>query len=109
MTPDLVPVKVSLVLGSAIVLIMVDGPTVTGGGPSDPPPETLVSKLDASDPLYLHPSDSSNLTIVSIKLKGSENYTIWSNAMQLALQVKNKWGFIDKSCVKSENNDVLSR
>ncbi|KAJ0471759.1 putative RNA-directed DNA polymerase [Helianthus annuus] len=90
---------------------MVGGPVVTSGGsgPSDPPPETLVSKLDASDPLYLHPSDSSNLTIVSIKLKGSENYTIWSNAMQLALQVKNKWGFIDKSCVKSENNEVLAR
>ncbi|KAL9996132.1 putative RNA-directed DNA polymerase [Helianthus debilis subsp. tardiflorus] len=90
---------------------MVDGPVVTSGGsgPNDPPPETLVSKLDASDPLYLHPSDSSNLTIVSIKLKGSENYTVWANAMQLALQVKNKWGFIDKSCIKSENNDVLSR
>jgi len=52
--------------------------------------ETLVSKLDSSDPLYLHASDSSNLTIVSVKLKGSENYTIWSNAIQLALQVKNK-------------------
>ncbi|KAJ0900510.1 putative RNA-directed DNA polymerase [Helianthus annuus] len=90
---------------------MVDGPVVTSGGsgPSDPPPETHVSKLDASDPLYLHPSDSSNLTIVSVKLKGSENYTIWSNAMQLALQVKNKWRFIDKSCVKSENNEVLAR
>ncbi|KAJ0872693.1 putative RNA-directed DNA polymerase [Helianthus annuus] len=90
---------------------MVDGPVVTSGGsgPNDPPPETLVSKLDASDPLYLHPSDSSNLTIVSIKLKGSENYTIWSNAMQLALQVKNKWGFIDKSCVKSESNEILAR
>ncbi|MFS7918668.1 putative transcription factor interactor and regulator CCHC(Zn) family [Helianthus anomalus] len=90
---------------------MVDGPVVTSGGsgPSDPPPETLVSKLDASDPLYLHPSDSSNLTIVSVKLKGSENYTVWSNAMQLALQVKNKWGFIDKTCIKSENNDVLAR
>ncbi|KAJ0717604.1 putative transcription factor interactor and regulator CCHC(Zn) family [Helianthus annuus] len=91
---------------------MVDGPVVTSGGdtgPSNPPPETLVSKLDASDPLYLHPSDSSNLTIVSIKLKGVENYTVWSNAMQLALQVKNKWGFIDKTCVKSETNVVLSR
>ncbi|XP_022023668.1 uncharacterized protein LOC110923922 [Helianthus annuus] len=46
---------------------------------------TLVSKLDASDPLYLHASDSSCLTIVSIKLKGTENYVVCSNAMKLAL------------------------
>ncbi|KAJ0922526.1 putative RNA-directed DNA polymerase [Helianthus annuus] len=71
--------------------------------------ETLVSKLDASDPLYLHASDSSNLTIVNIKLKGSENYTIWSSAMKLALQVKNKIGFIDGSCTKSKDNDVLAK
>uniref|UniRef100_A0A251V0H2 Putative gag-polypeptide of LTR copia-type n=1 Tax=Helianthus annuus TaxID=4232 RepID=A0A251V0H2_HELAN len=78
-------------------------------GPSDPPPETLVSKLDASDHLYLHPSDSSNLTIVSQKLKATENYTIWSDAMTLALQVKNKLGFIDKTCIKSETSGVLAR
>ncbi|KAJ0510163.1 putative retrotransposon Copia-like protein [Helianthus annuus] len=71
--------------------------------------ETLVSKLDASDPLYLVASDSSRLTIVSVKVKGMENYTIWSNALILALQVKNKWGFIDKTCKKSESNDVLAK
>ncbi|KAK9074195.1 hypothetical protein SSX86_006792 [Deinandra increscens subsp. villosa] len=71
--------------------------------------ETLVSKLDASNPLYLHASDSSTLTIVSIKLKGTENYTLWANAMKLALQVKNKYGFIDKTCEKSTDNDVLAR
>jgi hypothetical protein len=52
---------------------------------------THVSKLDLSDPLYLHASDSSNLTITAIKLKGTENYTFWSNAMKLALHVKNCW------------------
>ncbi|MFS7950713.1 putative retrotransposon Copia-like protein [Helianthus anomalus] len=51
---------------------------------------TLISKLDASDPLYLHASDSSSLTIVNIKLKGTENYIVWSNAMKLALLAKNK-------------------
>ncbi|XP_076923135.1 uncharacterized protein LOC143585177 [Bidens hawaiensis] len=60
---------------------------------------TLVSKLEASDPLYLHASDSSSLTIVIIKLKGTENYKVWSTAMMLALQVKNKIGFIDGTCV----------
>ncbi|XP_035832785.1 uncharacterized protein LOC110877381 [Helianthus annuus] len=69
---------------------------------------TLVSKLDASDPLYLHASDSSGLTVVNIKLKGTENYVVWSNAMQLALMAKNKLGFIDGSCKKSTTDDVLA-
>ncbi|KAJ0801453.1 putative RNA-directed DNA polymerase [Helianthus annuus] len=70
--------------------------------------QTLISKLDISDPLYLHPSDSSALTIVSIKLKGTENYSVWSNAMKLALEAKNKYGFIDGKCVKSESDAVLA-
>ncbi|XP_022040543.1 uncharacterized protein LOC110943095 [Helianthus annuus] len=55
---------------------------------------TLISKLDASNPLYLHASDSSNLSS--------------SNAMKLALMAKNKLGFVDGTCVKSESNDVLA-
>ncbi|XP_035830970.1 uncharacterized protein LOC118480302 [Helianthus annuus] len=69
---------------------------------------TLVSKLDASDPLYLHASDSSSLTIVNIKLKGTENYVVWSNAMKLALTAKNKLGFINGTCTKSTKDDVLA-
>ncbi|MFS7921946.1 putative transcription factor interactor and regulator CCHC(Zn) family [Helianthus anomalus] len=70
---------------------------------------TLVSKIDAGDPLFLHPSDSANLTIVIVKLKGSENYRIWSNAMYLALQVKNKIGFVDGTCLRSTSDEVLGR
>lgn len=69
---------------------------------------TLVSKIDAGDPLYLHPSDASNLTVVSVKLKGTDNYSVWSNAMMLALQVKNKLGFIDGTYVKPVDNVVLA-
>ncbi|KAJ0463519.1 putative RNA-directed DNA polymerase [Helianthus annuus] len=69
---------------------------------------TLIGKLDIGDPLYLHPSDSSALTIVNIKLKGTENYSVWSSAMKLALEAKNKYGFIDGKCVKSENDPVLA-
>ncbi|KAM0071314.1 putative retrotransposon gag domain, retrotransposon Copia-like protein [Helianthus debilis subsp. tardiflorus] len=69
---------------------------------------TLISKLDIGDPLYLHPSDSSTLTIVSIKLKGTENYPVWSNAMRLALEAKNKFGFIDGKCVKPKDDQVLA-
>nr|GEZ05210.1 ribonuclease H-like domain-containing protein [Tanacetum cinerariifolium] len=35
---------------------------------------TLISRLDTSDPLHLHPNDSTALTVVSIKLKGTGNY-----------------------------------
>nr|GEV80669.1 reverse transcriptase, RNA-dependent DNA polymerase [Tanacetum cinerariifolium] len=58
---------------------------------------TLISRLDASNPLHLHPNDSVALT-VSVKLKGTKNYQVWSCALLLALEGKNKTGFIDGSC-----------
>ncbi|GJT70874.1 ribonuclease H-like domain-containing protein [Tanacetum coccineum] len=60
-------------------------------------PITLISKLDISNPLHLHPNDSTALTMVLIKLKGTKNYQVLSCAMLLALEGKNKPGFIDGS------------
>ncbi|XP_071708189.1 uncharacterized protein [Rutidosis leptorrhynchoides] len=57
---------------------------------------TLINKLDFSDPLYLHPSDTTGTPLVSVKLKGIENYNIWSRSILLALGTKNKVGFIDE-------------
>ncbi|KAK9065501.1 hypothetical protein SSX86_014902 [Deinandra increscens subsp. villosa] len=68
-----------------------------------------MSSLDFGDPLYLHPSDTNNLSIINIKLTGTENYSTWSSSMQLALQVKNKTGFIDGTCVKSTDNPTLAK
>ncbi|GKD00693.1 ribonuclease H-like domain-containing protein [Tanacetum coccineum] len=68
---------------------------------------TLISKLDLSSPLHLHPNDSITLTVVSVKLKGTENYQVWSCAMLLALEGKNKTGFIDGSCRISNTDEVL--
>ncbi|KAJ0853260.1 putative RNA-directed DNA polymerase [Helianthus annuus] len=70
--------------------------------------QTLIGKLDIGDPLYLHPSDSSALTIVSVKLKGTENYAVWSASMKLALEAKNKFGFVNGKCEKSTEDDVLA-
>ncbi|XP_076929081.1 uncharacterized protein LOC143593292 [Bidens hawaiensis] len=70
---------------------------------------TLISKLDFGDSLYLHPSDTSNLAIVNLKLTGTENYSMWSNSMELALLVKNKLGFVDGTCVKPVGDDALSK
>ncbi|GJX06789.1 ribonuclease H-like domain-containing protein [Tanacetum coccineum] len=70
---------------------------------------TLISKLDVSHPLHLHPNDFVALTVVSVKLKGTENYQVWSCAMLLALEGKNKIGFIDGSCRRSNTDEVLGR
>ncbi|GKF23614.1 ribonuclease H-like domain-containing protein, partial [Tanacetum coccineum] len=75
----------------------------------DPNPITRVSKLDVSDPLHIHPNDSSALTEVSIKLKGTKNYQVWSCAMLLALEGKNKSAFIDGSCKRSKTDEILGR
>ncbi|GJX07701.1 cytokinin dehydrogenase 3-like protein [Tanacetum coccineum] len=37
---------------------------------------TLTSKLDVSNLLHLHPNDSATSTVVSVKLKGTENYQL---------------------------------
>ncbi|GJX35991.1 ribonuclease H-like domain-containing protein [Tanacetum coccineum] len=55
-----------------------------------PDPITKISKLDVSDPLHLHPNDTTALIVVSIKLKGTENYQVWSCVMLLAFEGKNK-------------------
>ncbi|GKC87133.1 ribonuclease H-like domain-containing protein [Tanacetum coccineum] len=79
---------------------------------------TRISKLDISDPVHLHPNDTTALTVVSIKLKGTKNYQVWSYAMLLALEGKNKIGFIDvlvkdliqmRFLVNSEIGSILSR
>ncbi|GJX51315.1 ribonuclease H-like domain-containing protein [Tanacetum coccineum] len=66
-------------------------------------------KLDISNPLHLHPDDTTALTVVSIKLKGTENYQVWSCAMLLALEGKNKINFIDGTCKRSNIDEVLGK
>ncbi|XP_071687950.1 uncharacterized protein [Rutidosis leptorrhynchoides] len=68
---------------------------------------THISKLDFGDPLYLHPSDISSAPLINVKLKGTENYKSWSCAIELALQTKNKMGFINGTFKRSEDNEVL--
>ncbi|GKC07701.1 ribonuclease H-like domain-containing protein [Tanacetum coccineum] len=73
----------------------------------DPNPVPRISKLDISNPLHLHPNDTTVVTVVSIKLKGIENYQVWLCAMLLALEGKNKIGFIAGSCKRSNIDEVL--
>ncbi|XP_071712191.1 uncharacterized protein [Rutidosis leptorrhynchoides] len=68
---------------------------------------TLISKIDFGDPLYLHASDTTNTPLISIKLKGTENYNVRSRAMLLALCTKIKVGFVNGTYLKNNDNVVL--
>ncbi|XP_071688300.1 uncharacterized protein [Rutidosis leptorrhynchoides] len=80
---------------------------MSGDDDIGPSKTTQVSSLDFGDPLYLHASDTSTTSLISLKLKGTENYNVWSRAMTLALQTKNKFGFVDGSYIKSQTDNVL--
>ncbi|XP_070040012.1 uncharacterized protein [Nicotiana tomentosiformis] len=58
-------------------------------------------------PLCLQQSDNPSNVIISIQLKGTENYPVWSKAMVIALRAKRKLGFIDGSCTKSQFTEDL--
>nr|GEX57029.1 ribonuclease H-like domain-containing protein [Tanacetum cinerariifolium] len=70
---------------------------------------TLISTLDISDSMHLHPNDCTAPTVVSIKLRGTKIYQVWSCAMLLDLE-ENKTGFIDGSCKRYntyEHNQLM--
>ncbi|XP_019163277.1 PREDICTED: uncharacterized protein LOC109159652 [Ipomoea nil] len=52
---------------------------------------------DVENPLYLNSNENPNTILISPPLNGSSNYASWSIAMQVALEVKNKWFLIDGS------------
>ncbi|XP_023772322.1 uncharacterized protein LOC111920980 [Lactuca sativa] len=67
------------------------GETPEGSGV---PKETPV---DFDDPLYVHPSDNTVTSIITVKLTGNENYRLWRSAMSRGLKARNKLGFVDGS------------
>nr|GEX72728.1 hypothetical protein [Tanacetum cinerariifolium] len=60
------------------------------------------SQRHQGNPLHLLPNDSNCASIVNIKLTGVENYRVWGSAVKLALQIKNKIGFLTGSCLRSD-------
>ncbi|KAH0638973.1 hypothetical protein KY285_035559 [Solanum tuberosum] len=68
-----------------------------------------IPPIDHLHPLYLHPSDAPDSFNVGIMLTGTDNYTLWSKAMQLALLGKNKVGFIDGSVMRDQFSGNLAR
>ncbi|GKD38434.1 putative LTR copia-type gag-polypeptide [Tanacetum coccineum] len=83
---------------------------MVGHNPSSSSIVDSINSLDAGNPLHVQNSDNSNSVIIPYKLLGTENYRIWSGAVKLALQARNKYGFVDGSCLKESyaTSDVLS-
>ncbi|GKD57608.1 ribonuclease H-like domain-containing protein, partial [Tanacetum coccineum] len=83
---------------------------MVGPSPSNSSVIDSINNLDARNPLHVQNSDNSNSVIIPFKLLGTENYRIWSGAVKLALQARNKYGFVDRSCLKESyaTSDVLS-
>ncbi|XP_028801082.1 uncharacterized protein LOC114756310 [Neltuma alba] len=64
-------------------------------------------ELDFQHPLYLHPADIQANTLVPQVLRGSNNYSVWSRAMELALLGKNKLGFVLGTCTREKQHSHL--
>ena len=57
---------------------------------------TSSSTIEASNPLFLSPSDNPSTVLVSKVFDGS-GFSMWKRSMMLALSAKNKFGFVDGS------------
>ncbi|GKE85151.1 putative LTR copia-type gag-polypeptide [Tanacetum coccineum] len=80
-------------------------------GPSSSSDNTkLINNLDDGNPLHIQTNDNSNLALIPFKLLRTENYKIWASAMKLALHARNKFSFVDGSCLKGTyaTSNVLS-
>ncbi|GJR45382.1 putative reverse transcriptase domain-containing protein [Tanacetum coccineum] len=69
-----------------------------------------INGLDGGNPLHTCPNDSTSTSLIPFKLLGTEIFYIWASSMKLALQARNKFTFVDGSCVKFAytTSDVLS-
>lgn len=62
----------------------------------------------AQSPLFMHNADHPGLQLISLKLEGS-NYDDWNAAMCIALDAKNKIGFIDGTLIRPDVFDPTFR
>ncbi|GKV47969.1 hypothetical protein SLEP1_g54817 [Rubroshorea leprosula] len=68
------------------------------------PKSCKIQKQTSSSPYFLNSSDSPGNILVSCPLKG-ENYPTWLRAMSNALRAKNKFGLVDGSISKLDDDD----
>ncbi|KAM3232003.1 hypothetical protein P3L10_017362 [Capsicum annuum] len=65
------------------------------------------SEIHHNHPLYIHPSDTQGLILISVQLQGSENYSLWSKTLKIVLLGKNKQGFVLGTCRKEHFDSTL--
>ncbi|XP_019190499.1 PREDICTED: uncharacterized protein LOC109184958 [Ipomoea nil] len=70
--------------------------------PMNSSPVQLVDEFH--DPMYLHVTENPNLVLASPPLS-EVNYATWSRSMRIALEVKNKYGFVDGSIASPAESD----
>ncbi|KAL2892085.1 ATP synthase subunit b [Bienertia sinuspersici] len=63
--------------------------------------------IETSSPLYVHPSDGSDLITVE-KLQGSLKYRVWKISMELALTTKRKLGIVTGG-VSRDKSDIVKQ
>ncbi|KAH1053067.1 hypothetical protein GYH30_022379 [Glycine max] len=63
--------------------------------------------LDLHDPLFIHHADHPSHSLVSTPLNG-DNFGAWRRAVVIALESKNKMGFIDGSILQPQDPTKLS-
>ncbi|GJT03881.1 ribonuclease H-like domain-containing protein [Tanacetum coccineum] len=83
---------------------------MVGASPSGSVVVDSINNIDAGNPLHVQNNNNSNFVIIPFKLLDTENYKIWSGAMKLFLQARNKYGFYDDvymGLVYSENVAVV--
>ncbi|KMT10588.1 hypothetical protein BVRB_5g117090 [Beta vulgaris subsp. vulgaris] len=60
--------------------------------------------ISMSSPLYLHPSDTPNMSLTTTKFNG-ENYDLWAATVKNGLDAKNKLGFIEGTVTKPQGDE----
>ncbi|XP_019266534.1 PREDICTED: uncharacterized protein LOC109243968 [Nicotiana attenuata] len=82
-------------------------PTVPPGVPTSIPNQGGLHVLDCNHPLFLSPSDISDIQIILFQLTRIENYSLWFRSMRMALLGRNKLGLVDGSCTKESYPENL--
>ncbi|GKE10184.1 ribonuclease H-like domain-containing protein [Tanacetum coccineum] len=69
-----------------------------------------ISNLDLGNHLHLQTSHFNSNNIISVKLTETKNYRVWVAAIKLAINTRNKTGFLDGTYIKYTyaNSDPLS-
>ena len=82
------------------------------GDDNNPPPPPSSSKIDPTSPYFLGPQDRPGDYITPTRLKG-DNFDEWASDIQLALEARRKFGFIDGTltgpvspCTQSDWNTI---